>query len=236
VHRFPDRAVKLAAALQRCGGFACAIADVNIALFHAARVSRVDRFELIERERFQSVHRASLDHQTAKFVFERCDDEAHLEAPIAEVRVAPDLVAAEAIDALHAFADDRGTQVPDMHALGDVRPAVVHYDAALAFDGRSAGLWIVIGDELRALGQRVSGDFEVEKSWPGDARRRRKLSRAPLPQRRTAPLLAASCQRTWRPRARHWLGIRPGPVDPSDARQHASDRVQAWRTQLRSPR
>jgi hypothetical protein len=103
--------------------------------------------------------------ETAKFVFERGDDEAHLEAPITEMRVAPNVVAAEAIDALHAFTDDRSAQVSDVHAFGDVRPAVVHYDAALVFDGRSAGL-CVIGDELRALGQGVSGDFEVENPGP----------------------------------------------------------------------
>ena len=53
------------------------------------------------------------------------DQQAHLEAPVAEVGVAQHLVAAEAVEPLDRLADDRGAQVADVHLLGDVGAAVV---------------------------------------------------------------------------------------------------------------
>ena len=41
------------------------------------------------------------------------------------------VIAAIAEQTLHALANDRRTQMADMHALGDVRPTVVDDDAAL---------------------------------------------------------------------------------------------------------
>ncbi len=53
------------------------------------------------------------------------DQQAHLEAPVAEVGVAQDLVAGETVQPLDRLADDRGAQVADVHLLGDVGAAVV---------------------------------------------------------------------------------------------------------------
>ncbi len=74
---------------------------------------------------------AAASAEPAQLVFERGDEEPHLEAPVAEVRVAPHLVAAKPEDALDALADDRRAQVTDVHGLRHVRPAVVDDHAAL---------------------------------------------------------------------------------------------------------
>ena len=58
------------------------------------------------------------------------DNEAHLQAPVAEVNVADDVVAEEAVDALDGLSDDGASQVSDVQGLGDVRPAVVNDDGS----------------------------------------------------------------------------------------------------------
>ena len=69
------------------------------------------------------------------------DDQADLQAPVAQMDVADDIVAEVAVDALDALADDGGTQVADVQGLCHVRPAVVEHDAAgLALTGHAEAL------------------------------------------------------------------------------------------------
>lgn len=50
------------------------------------------------------------------------DDQADLQAPVAQMNVADDIVAEVAVDALDALADDGGAQMADVQGLGHVRP------------------------------------------------------------------------------------------------------------------
>ncbi len=58
--------------------------------------------------------------QVRPFLGQRGNQLPHLQAPVAEVGVPHDLVAEKSHDALQAFADHGGTQVADMHFLGDI--------------------------------------------------------------------------------------------------------------------
>ena len=69
------------------------------------------------------------------------DDQADLQAPVAQMNVADDVVTEVAVDALDALADDGGAQVADVQGLCHVRPAIVEHDAAgLALTGHAEAL------------------------------------------------------------------------------------------------
>ena len=81
------------------------------------------------------------------------DNEAHLQAPVAEVDVADDVVAEEPVDALDGLSDDGASQVSDVQGLGDVRPAVVNDD----------GLGGLVRLHAKVLGQIHLGNVLREK-------------------------------------------------------------------------
>ncbi len=87
------------------------------------------------------------------FVADGDDQQAHLQAPVAEVGVADHGVAPEAVDALDRFADDRGAQMPHVHFLGDIGSAIVDEDAPGRGDAHRSGARIG-GDCVCAPGQR----------------------------------------------------------------------------------
>ena len=103
----------------------------------------------------------------------RDDEQAHLEAPVAEMRVAPDLVAAKAEHALDAFADDRRAQMA-RHACPWRRSG--RHNRRRRGVGRGERSrrradrrrW-----PARASSARV-GDREVEEARTGDRRRWRR--------------------------------------------------------------
>ena len=95
------------------------------------------------------------------------DQQAHLEAPVAEVGVAQHLVAAEAVEPLDRLADDRGAQVADVHLLGDVGAAVVDQHPARRRDRAGAGARIG-GDRVGARRERRVADPQVDEARAGD--------------------------------------------------------------------
>ncbi len=101
-------------------------------------------------------------------VHDGADQQAHLEAPVAEVGVAHHLVAAEAVQALDRLADDRGAQVAHVHRLGDVGAAVVdHHPAGTAPAARrpargSAAI------SLARVDRASLGDAHVDEAEAGD--------------------------------------------------------------------
>ena len=81
------------------------------------------------------------------------DDEAHLQAPVAHVDVADDVVAEVAVDSLDALADDGRAQMADVKGLGHIGAAVV--------DDNGAGLSLRLQAEAVASGHpiQVGGDI-----------------------------------------------------------------------------
>ena len=150
------------------------------------------------------------------------DQQAHLEAPVAEVGVAQHLVAAEPVEPLDGLADDRGAQVADVHLLGDVGAAVVD-DAP----GAAAGTWRradarVGGDLARRAGQRLlRATRRLMKPGPatsalGDAADRRPgaLRHRLGDLARVAPLPALAAARA----PLHWKSARSGRSEASPGR------------------
>ena len=58
------------------------------------------------------------------------DNQAHLQAPVAQMNVTDDLVAHIALHPADGLADDRRAQMPHMQRLGHVGPAIVHHNRA----------------------------------------------------------------------------------------------------------
>ena len=56
------------------------------------------------------------------------DNEAHLQAPVAQMHVADGIVSEEGVQPLHGFADDGGAQMTDVQGLRHVGAAVVHHN------------------------------------------------------------------------------------------------------------
>ena len=129
----PDLAIAGGARLQARGRFAGAVAK-RVVVLRAGRGLRIDRLQIVERDRvelrarFTRRRRVGIDRREA--FFEVRDQKPHLEAPVAEMRIAPHAVAAEAEQPLDALADDRRAQMAHMHRLGDVGTAVIDDDAS----------------------------------------------------------------------------------------------------------
>ncbi len=165
------------ASLQRGRGLACAVAKRFVRL-GARGGGWIERLQILKRQPAEPRRETRLIGEAAQFVLKRYDHQAHLKAPIAEMGVAPDFVAAKAEDALQAFADDRGAQMPHMHALGDIGPAIINEHTPRLRDNLGAGARIG-RNFLRARRQRRIGDREIEKSGAGQGRRGRHIHGAP---------------------------------------------------------
>ncbi len=80
--------------LQQGGGFACA--SLECLIFLGARGGGgIDALEILQRQGRKALVDGGGVRETAQLVVQRGDEEPHLEAPVAEVRVAPHLVAAK---------------------------------------------------------------------------------------------------------------------------------------------
>ena len=102
---------------------------VFLALF---RRRRVDLLEVAHRERrFRGVRSREgivKIRQLRMAVADLGDDKAHLQAPVTQMNVAGDLIAAVPADPLQSIADDGRAQVSDVERFCDVRSAVVEDD------------------------------------------------------------------------------------------------------------
>ena len=167
VHVLPEGPIAGAAGLQFGGRLAGAVTEGRVFLRARGR-GRIEPLQILQRDRaFGGVGAVALEISGLAFVFQRRDQQPHLEAPVAEVRVAPDGVAPETEQALQALADDRRAQVADVHRLGDIGAAVVDDDLARLGHGRSAG-HRAGGHFGRAFGQRPVRHADIDEARPGD--------------------------------------------------------------------
>ncbi|MNE09448.1 hypothetical protein D3C80_1021220 [compost metagenome] len=166
----PQGAVAGTAALQFSGGLAGAVAEGGVFLGLGGGLG-IEALQVFQRDRaFSGEGTVAVGHegQGQTFVAAGGDEQAHLEAPVAEVGVAPDDVAAEAEQPLQALADDGGAQVADVHRLGHVGTGVVDDDLARRRVQRGAGQGFVSGHLGGALGQGGVGELEVDEAGAGD--------------------------------------------------------------------
>ena len=82
-----------------------------------------------------------------RFVPHRQYDTSKLGAPVAEMILPDDMVAAERQHARHRIADDRAADVPDVHFLGNIRRRIIDNDACW--------LRVAVDPEPRVSGNRV---------------------------------------------------------------------------------
>ena len=176
----PEHVVARRMVLQLGGDLAGAVAEIGVGLGPRGR-GRVEVAQVVEaklrklveprvvvgRRGSPRVHRFDEGADFGVGVTDRGDQQAHLEAPVPEVGVTDDLVAAEAVEALDGLADDRGAQVTDVHLLGDVGAAVVDDHAPRGRDGLGAGAG-VRGDGVGALGEGRVGELQVDEAGAGD--------------------------------------------------------------------
>ena len=99
------------------------------------------------------------------------DEHAHLEAPVAEVDVSQHLVSSETEEARDGVPDDGGSEVPDVHSLGDVRPRIVHYHLERVLD-RGHAQPLIPRYGVHAAGEGTVGNGQVDEAGAGDRHRR----------------------------------------------------------------
>ncbi len=93
------------------------------------------------------------------------DQQAELRAPVAQMVVGNHAVAQRAVDAVERVADDRGTDVADVHGLGHVRAGVIDHHRPAAAEVRDAE--VRRGGERRELfGEPGGGDGQVDEARP----------------------------------------------------------------------
>ncbi len=97
------------------------------------------------------------------------DDHPKLCAPITQVIVADDLMAQEFKRAVQTVADDRATNVADVHGLGHVGGAVIDNERARLLHERHADAGIS-NRRGRLLGNTLVAQAQVDESWPSDFR------------------------------------------------------------------
>ena len=129
----PHRAVAPVSRLEQIGRVVRARGERLVRLALCAGRG-IDLFQLRDRERrFLRIFTGEVRVEVGELrmtVAHLFDDEAHLQAPVAEVDVADDAVAEVAVDALDGLADDGAAQMADVERLGHVRAAVVEDDGA----------------------------------------------------------------------------------------------------------
>ncbi len=170
----PQGAVAGSAALQFCGRLAGAVAESGVFLGLGGSLW-IQAFEVFQRDGgFGGEGAIALGHEGVgkALVAAGGDQQAHLEAPVAEVSVADHFVATEAEDALQAFTDDGRAQVADMHWFGDVRAAVVDHNLAGVGHACGTGLVGVGGNLARTLRQGRIGQLHIDEAGTGDLDRR----------------------------------------------------------------
>ncbi|MNS48254.1 hypothetical protein D3C72_808170 [compost metagenome] len=170
----PQGAVAGTAVLQLSGGLAGAVAEGGVFLGLGGGLG-IEAFQVLQRDRTLGREGAvALGHEGVGQVLVAAggDQQAHLEAPVAEVGVAPDGVAAEAEQPLQALADDGRAQVADVHRLGHIGAGVVDDDLARRRVQRGAGQGFVGGHLGGALGQGGVGELQVDEAGTGDLDRR----------------------------------------------------------------
>ena len=179
----PEGAVARTAALQLRRGLACAVAE-NRVFLGRCRSGGIEALEVLQRHRALGREGAVALGQEfvgLALVADGDDQQTHLEAPVAEMGVAPDGVAPEAEDALQALADDRAAQVADMHRLGHVRSGEVDHHLAGGVDHRGTGVGVVRGDFGGAGRQGAVGQLQIDEAGARDLdRRQARIVRQPF--------------------------------------------------------
>ena len=129
-------------------------------------------FVVADQRMHQTVQPRKLRHRVggvllrAAKVFVTVNDHAELRAPIAEMVVADDMVAAKSQQSAQRVADHRGTDMADMHRLGDVGRREV--DDILTWRGRAGDPEKRIGERRdQRLRQQVVSQPEVDEAWTG---------------------------------------------------------------------
>ena len=115
----------------------------------------------------------------ARFIeemFPAVDDFAELRAPVAEVVVGDDRHPREPRHAREAVADDRRTQVADVHRLGDVRAAEVDDDRVRFFRRGQAQARGVGVERAEGVGEERGFQAEIDEPRARDFRRRAEVA------------------------------------------------------------
>ena len=86
------------------------------------------------------------------------DDQAHLQAPVAQMHVADHVVAQEIAQALDALADHGRAQMAHVQRLGHIGPTVVHDDGLRLFRLLQAQL-LTSGHPLHVVRQELSREL-----------------------------------------------------------------------------
>ena len=123
----PELVVLLVAALELRELRPCAFGELLV-VARTFGCELVHPLELRDRLRLQGFLVSPLAHPD--------DQQPKLSAPIAQVIVAHHVVTNERQNPRDRIADDRRTQVPNMHLLGDVRAREVDDDLGHLVDGR----------------------------------------------------------------------------------------------------
>ena len=128
------------------------------------RGGQVHLLQVVHRERRRRPRGGGVvERGDSPAVLELRDEHAHRRAPVAEMDVADDLVSGEPEQALERIPDDRRAQVPDVHGLGDVRPAEVE-DHRARFRNQWATEALVAPDLLEERRQKLVPHGEVDEA------------------------------------------------------------------------
>ena len=128
----PDGRIAAVALLQLDGRLMRARGERRI-LLAAGGCGRIDGLQLGDgKGRFGRVFAGKIGVKIGKIgalIAELLNDEAHLQAPVAQMHVADDIIAEIALDALDGLADDGRADVTDVQRLCNVCAAVIDNDA-----------------------------------------------------------------------------------------------------------
>ena len=127
----PESHVSRFALLKKMGCLQCFIA-VSLVLFGLAAGTWIDLFQFADGKRcFCGIFpgKAVIKIYQLRFpVFQLCDDQSHLKAPVSKMHIADHLVSYKTSDTLDALADDRRTEMSYVKGFGNVWSAVVDDD------------------------------------------------------------------------------------------------------------
>ena len=163
-HLLPDRAV-LGIALLQFEQFLAGKIEERGVLFALGVDQPVEPFHLGER--------IPLERRPVEMLFPANQQLAELGAPIADVIVRDHPVTEQSKDPRQRIAQDRGSDMADMHGLGHVRRTEIDHDRARLFRRHKEPM-IAPRGRLQHVGNGVGFKPEVEKTG---ARHRRRFAR-----------------------------------------------------------
>lgn len=165
----PQGAIAGPAGLQLSGGPPRGLTKLRIG-FRLRAGERIKPLQILEGHRRLRGKRpiaVGKKGQIGLFGGKAGDQLAHLQAPIAHMDVAGDMIAAGTEQSLQAVADDRRAQMPDMHRLGDIRTAKIDDDPAGRWAREKAGLR-VSGQRFHPRIERARSDNQVQEAGASD--------------------------------------------------------------------